>query len=297
MAPHRDLTGIVVPGRGLGAGLMADREITERLQALAGFPVVPGTLNLRLPRPLERDSSWRYVAAADIRPDWEARTGQAGYYLASVTIAGRYRGLAFQADEPEEPGYPADQIELFSEVHLRRALGLADGDQVAVAVLDPGSYFVANVRDLRWQENELGATCEFDKHRERFPEFGINLTVLTPGQPMTMYHRERYQEGFLVLRGECLLIVEGQEVQLRQWDYFHCPPDVAHAIVGAGTGPSLVLAVGNRIGPDDIVYPRDETALKHGAGVERETPHPKEAYARFTRPAPEVPFRDEFLTG
>jgi uncharacterized cupin superfamily protein len=159
-----------------------------------------------------------------------------------------------------------------------------------------GSYFVANVRELRWQENELGASCEFDKHRDRFREFGINLTVLKPGQPMTMYHREGYQEGFLVLRGECLLIVEGQEVQLRQWDYFHCPPDVAHAIVGAGTRPSLVLAVGNRIGPDVIVYPRDETALKHRAGVEQETPHPREAYSRFTRPAPDVPFRDEFLT-
>jgi uncharacterized cupin superfamily protein len=158
------------------------------------------------------------------------------------------------------------------------------------------TYFVANVRELRWQENELGATCEFDKHRERFPEFGINLTVLQPGQPMTMYHREPFQEGFLVLRGECLLIVEGQEVPLRQWDYFHCPPDVAHAIVGAGTRTSLVLAVGNRIGPDDILYPRDETALKHRAGVEQDTPHSSVAYSRFTRPAPDTPFREEFLT-
>ncbi len=158
-------------------------------------------------------------------------------------------------------------------------------------------WFVANVRELRWQENELGATCEFDKHRERFEEFGVNLTVLRPRQPMTMYHRERYQEGFLVLRGECLLIVEGQEVPMRQWDYFHCPPDVAHAIVGSGEGLSLVLAVGSRVGPDVILYPRDETALEHGAGVELETPLPKEAYARFTRPAPDIPFRDEFLTG
>jgi uncharacterized cupin superfamily protein len=158
-------------------------------------------------------------------------------------------------------------------------------------------WFVANARELRWQENELGASCEFDKHRESFPEFGINLSVLQPGQPMTMYHREGYQEGFLVLRGECLLIVEGQEVPLEQWDYFHCPADVPHAIVGAGEATSLVLAVGNRVGPDTIVYPRDETALRHGAGVEQETPHPREAYARFTRPAPDVPFRDEFLAG
>jgi uncharacterized cupin superfamily protein len=160
-----------------------------------------------------------------------------------------------------------------------------------------GGWFVASVRELRWQENELGTTCEFDKHRERFDQLGINLTVLQPGQPMTMYHRERYQEGFLVLRGECLLIVEGREVPLRQWDYFHCPRDVGHSIVGAGDESSLVLAVGSRVGPDAILYPRDETALAHGAGVEQETPSPKEAYARFTRPAPEVPFRDEFLSG
>lgn len=156
-------------------------------------------------------------------------------------------------------------------------------------------WFVANVREMPWQENELGATCEFDKHREPFDEFGINLTVLRPRQPMTMYHRERYQEGFLVVRGECLLIVDGQEVPLREWDYFHCPADVTHAIVGAGAGLSAILAVGSRVGPDVIHYPRDDTALKHNAGVEHATQHPKEAYAPFTRPAPEIPFRDEFL--
>ena len=113
-------------------------------------------------------------------------------------------------------------------------------------------WFVGSVRQLPWQENELGATCEFDKRRDRFDEFGIKLTVLRPGQPMTMYHRESYQEGFLVLRGQCLLIVEGSEVQLGERDYFDCPPGVAHAIVGSGSDPSLVLAVGSRIGPDTI---------------------------------------------
>ena len=156
-------------------------------------------------------------------------------------------------------------------------------------------WFVANVRALRWQENELGATCEFDKHRERFAEFGINLTALRPGQAMTMYHREASQEGFLVLAGECLLIVQGRELPLRQWDYFHCPADVAHAIVGAGDRMALVLAVGNRLGPQAITYPHNEAALLHGAGVDRETSSPGEAYARVTRPAPEVAFRDAFL--
>ena len=136
MASERELSGIVQSGRGLGAGRMADEEIMARLKELAGFPVVPGTLNVRLPAPLERGPAWDYVAAAQIRPDWERATGQAGYFIAPVTIAGRFLGLAFQADEPGGPGYPSDQIELFSEVHLRKALGLRDGDSIAVAVRD-----------------------------------------------------------------------------------------------------------------------------------------------------------------
>jgi CTP-dependent riboflavin kinase len=136
MGPPQDLSGTVQPGRGLGAGLMADHAVMDRLRELAGFEIVPGTLNVRLPRPLDRDASWRYVAATEISPDWEARSGQAGYFLAHVVIAERYRGLAFQADEHGDPGYPCDQVELFSEVHLRGALGLTDGDTIAVRVRD-----------------------------------------------------------------------------------------------------------------------------------------------------------------
>jgi CTP-dependent riboflavin kinase len=132
MRSQDDLSGIVEPGRGLGAGLMADEAVMQRLEELAGFPVVRGTLNVRLPQRLERGPCWRYVAAAEITPDWEARTGQAGYFLAPVLVAARYRGLAFQAVEPEGRGYPPDQIELFCEAHLRRELGLGDGDRIAV---------------------------------------------------------------------------------------------------------------------------------------------------------------------
>jgi CTP-dependent riboflavin kinase len=136
MPEQRDLSGIVLTGRGLGAGLTADRGVMETLQERSGFPVVPGTLNVRLPGPLERGPSWRYLPAAEIAPDWEERTGQAGYFLASVTVAGRYRGLAFQAVEPGECGYPPDQIELFCEAHLRAELGLDDGDLIAVWLND-----------------------------------------------------------------------------------------------------------------------------------------------------------------
>jgi CTP-dependent riboflavin kinase len=136
MRERRDLSGIVQSGRGLGAGLTADRVVAEKLEELTGFPVVRGTLNVRLPRPLERDPSWRYLAAAEIAPDWEKRTGQSGYFLAPVAVAGRYRGLAFQAVEQGEHGYPRDQIELFCEAHLRTELGLSDGDRITVWLTD-----------------------------------------------------------------------------------------------------------------------------------------------------------------
>jgi CTP-dependent riboflavin kinase len=138
MPEQNDLSGIVQPGRGLGAALMVDRAVMEKLRELSGFPIVPGTLNVRLPTPLERGLSWRYLAAAEIAPDWESRTGQSGYYLAPVTVAERFRGLAFQAVEPEGRGYPLDQIEVFCEVHVRGEFGLGDGDRIAVALAEVG---------------------------------------------------------------------------------------------------------------------------------------------------------------
>jgi uncharacterized cupin superfamily protein len=145
-------------------------------------------------------------------------------------------------------------------------------------------WFVVNAREVRWRDyGPLGANCDFEGKR-RFRQLGINLNRLLPGQPMGLYHRERHQEGFLVLDGECLLVVEGQERPLRRWDFFHCPGGTAHIIVGAGDGPSLVLAFGARGGRKGLEYLVDPTALRHGVGVDTPTTKPAEAYARFPHP-------------
>jgi uncharacterized cupin superfamily protein len=152
-------------------------------------------------------------------------------------------------------------------------------------------WFVVNARDARWSHNELGAYCPFEGDEGgRFEQLGINLNVLPPGEPMAMYHEEPGQEDFLVLSGECVLIVEGQERRLQKWDFVHCPPRTKHVIVGAGGGPALVLAVGARKG--GASYPVDEVAVRHGAGVDHEVSSPAEAYAAYSRPqegpAPEL---------
>jgi uncharacterized cupin superfamily protein len=145
-------------------------------------------------------------------------------------------------------------------------------------------WFVVNAREAEWWHTELGDWCPFEREGERFPELGINLNLLRRGEPNCMYHGEGHQEDFLVLEGECVLIVDGKERSLRKWDFVHCPPWTEHVFVGTGDEPCLLLAVGSR-GPDGgIRYRVDETARKYGACVERETDSGEEAYARFARP-------------
>jgi uncharacterized cupin superfamily protein len=145
-------------------------------------------------------------------------------------------------------------------------------------------WFVLNARDARWKHVDgRGARLDFDGEAP-FPQVGINLFVLAPGEPMGMYHWEANQEDFLVLSGEALLIVEGEERPLRQWDFVHCPVDTKHIIVGAGDGACAVLAIGARDRGSDADwggYTMDEAARRHGAGVDQETTEPKEAYARL----------------
>jgi uncharacterized cupin superfamily protein len=149
-------------------------------------------------------------------------------------------------------------------------------------------WFVVNAREAQWRHREgRGESLPFEGSDE-FPQLGIRLYVLGPGEPIGMYHWEANQEDFLVLSGEGLLIVEGEERPLRPWDFVHCPPHVKHIILGAGEAPCIVLAVGSRQGSDEGWggYTVDEVALRHGASVEEETTDAGQAYARFPDPVP-----------
>lgn len=153
-----------------------------------------------------------------------------------------------------------------------------------------------NVADARWQADAFGRFTLFeDRETAKFEHLGVNIGVLEPGQPACMYHAEPDGEAFLVLSGECLLIVEGEERPLKQWDFFHCPPDTRHVIVGAGEGPCAVLAIGARINKG-VVYPVDEVALRHNAGVKEETDTGDVAYQDIAPPKP-TEFDPSWLPG
>lgn len=144
----------------------------------------------------------------------------------------------------------------------------------------PG-WFVVNVRDAAWAEHATqGHVCLFENLRgAAMPELGIRVRVLQPGQMLSYYHEENSQEGFLILAGECVLIVNGEERHLRAWDFFHSPAGTEHAIVATGDGPAVLFAVGARHDPEVFRYPVSELAARYNASVATETTDPDEAYA------------------
>jgi uncharacterized cupin superfamily protein len=159
-------------------------------------------------------------------------------------------------------------------------------------------WFVVNARENRWYHAEgRAALCDLEGDAP-FPQIGINISVLQPGESLGLYHWEADQEDFLVLSGQALLLVEEQERPLRQWDFVHCPAHTKHIVVGAGSGPSVILAVGARVDSVDNEdwggYPVSEVAARHGLSVEQETSKPDEAYASWNRRQP-TRYRDGWL--
>ena len=157
-------------------------------------------------------------------------------------------------------------------------------------------WFVLNARESEWiTSDDFGAGMVF-RNEESFPHYGINIQVVWPGQPNCYYHAEEGQEDFLILSGECLLLVEGEERPLKAWDFVHCPPFTEHVFVGAGDGPCVFVGVGARNAGEGLVYPVSELALRHGAGVKEEATTGKVAYAG-TAETVHGPYQEGFLPG
>ncbi len=141
-------------------------------------------------------------------------------------------------------------------------------------------WFVVNARDVTWVRSEERGQDTFFEGRQEWVQLGFRIQVLGPGQ-RGLYHREKGQEDFLVVSGECIAIVDGEEQRLKAWDFLHCPPWTEHTFVGAGEGPCVIVMAGNRTGGFEVVYAVNEVAAKHDASVLEETSKPDEAYARF----------------
>lgn len=160
------------------------------------------------------------------------------------------------------------------EARLERTnYGLAPADE---------GWFVVTVRDGAWMTNEhFGEAFVIESEAVQFPQIGYTIHVLHPDQPNGLYHREEDQEDFLVLAGECIAIVEGEERRLRAWDFLHCPAGTEHIFVGAGDAPCVIFMAGAREHRGSVVYTTSEVAKRHGAAVEPDKRWADEPYAPF----------------
>jgi uncharacterized cupin superfamily protein len=132
---------------------------------------------------------------------------------------------------------------------------------------------VINLADAPAIGAPRGATfIQLEPDGVTWPDTGVNVQVMQPGEPNGRYHSEPVQEDFLVLYGECIAIIGDEERRLHQWDFLHCPPGCGHIFVGAGDGPCAVLMIGSR----------REEAFHYSVD-------PAEAYADWRAEGPDTP--------
>ena len=153
----------------------------------------------------------------------------------------------------------------------------------AGAIAATPGWFVVNLGDCRWSRSEEGGEWTDFEPPGGFEHYGIGVHVLQPGQPNGKYHAENVQEDFLVLSGECILVVEEEERRLHAWDFFHCAPGTHHILVGAGDRPCAILMVGVRSEGKKLHYPVSEVAARYGASSPVDTDTPIEAYRDWSR--------------
>jgi uncharacterized cupin superfamily protein len=141
-------------------------------------------------------------------------------------------------------------------------------------------WYILNLAQMCWNGFPGGgAWTTFESGPEESDRLGIGVHILWPGDSPGYYHTEEDLEGFLVLSGECVAIVEGEEYRMRAWDYLHSPPGTAHITVGAGTEPCAILMYGTRTKGAAIRYLPDPVAARYGHSVQRESGSPQEVYA------------------
>jgi uncharacterized cupin superfamily protein len=156
-------------------------------------------------------------------------------------------------------------------------------------VVDGDGWFIVNFAEASWEAlPDNGTWLNLGSPEAPFAQFGIGPHVLMPGEANGMYHGESDQEGFLVLAGECIAVVEGTERHMRQWDYLHCPPWTEHITIGAGDGPCVILMIGSRSPDQKTQYAVDPVAARHGASVTTATDSAAEAYADRRGPVTRV---------
>ena len=217
--------------RGLGRILelpVADRGQRQIAERATSFPALVARLGddaLGLGRRIDTVERLEPVDARETVPQLAAPLGVEEVVGKRARV--RFREAERTGSAPRPAPGPSILARVVREAKLESGVPQTDG------------WFVVNARDSRWvaQRNGLLRGFRGQGRGQVRPTSGSTSTSSIPASRWRCTTRSRARKAFLVLQGECLLIVEGEERTLRRWDFFHCPPQTKHVIVGAGDGP------------------------------------------------------------
>jgi uncharacterized cupin superfamily protein len=74
--------------------------------------------------------------------------------------------------------------------------------------------------------------------------FGINQLTLEPGQRGRIHRHRVQEEVYLVVRGTLTLVVEGNELELREGELVRVAPSVRRQLVNRASTPCILVALG-----------------------------------------------------
>lgn len=124
--------GQIVAGIGVGSSFIGMEWVREQILEKLGFDPYLGTLNVRM----DEETSRRYHSLLEGREGIPIEPLDERYYRGKC-----YRGRIDDRIDcaivvPIVPDYPVDLVEIVAPVNLRERLGLRDGSEVTVEILE-----------------------------------------------------------------------------------------------------------------------------------------------------------------
>ena len=119
------------------------------------------------------------------------------------------------------------------------------------------AYTIKNLKDdVDDQAPNFGLSPDLEARMARVPleleQFGISYQQIAPNFRIPFGHRHKNQEEvYVVVRGSLRANLEGEIVELRQWDAIRVPRETMRGFEGGPEGAELIAVGAPNTGPGD----------------------------------------------
>ena len=119
------------------------------------------------------------------------------------------------------------------------------------------TYTIKNLKaDVDDQAPNFGLSPHLEARMARVPleleQFGITYQQIAPNFRIPFGHRHKNQEEvYVVVRGSLRASLEGEIVELRQWDAIRVPRETMRGFEGGPEGAELIAVGAPNTGPGD----------------------------------------------